>query len=171
MRRNFGVLTLSFQTVRRTRPTPRPQWVCLPRAFLRQPSLLYPPHDPSSDGGQCNPPERIWDDVTQEKCIRCIKTGAECGPNLTQFESDKTRRGKKRKAKQSLDRDSAKSTCRRTSILETLRPDSPFHDDSTRIETAAGKATFLAASDDDNNSPELTPLVEEHGSPVDTDSM
>jgi hypothetical protein len=138
--------------------------VCLPA-----PSLLYPPHDPKSDGGQCNPPERRWDDVTQEKCLRCTKTGAECGPNLTQFESDKTRRGKKRKAKQSLDHDSAQSTWRGASILETLRPE-PFHDDSTRIETASARATFLAASDDDNY-PEPTPLVEEHGSPVDTDSM
>jgi hypothetical protein len=131
---------------------------------------LCPPHDPTSDGGQCNPPERRWDDATQEKCIRCIKTGAECGPNLTQFESDETKRGKKRKAKQSLDRDSAKSTRRRTSISETLKPDSPFHDDSNRIETASGGATFSAASDD-NTYPESTPLVEEHGSLVDTDFM
>jgi len=133
-------------------------------AVPAQPSLLL---YPKSDGGQYNPPERRWDEIKQEKCIRCFKIGVECGPNLTQFESNVTSRGKKiqnRKAKQSLDHDSAQSTSRARSRLGTPRPESSFHDDSTRIKTAPGRATFLAASEDHNH-PESSPRVEEHGSP------
>lgn len=95
----------------------------------------------------------------REKCTRCTKTGNNCGPNLTQFESGVTERAKKRKAKQSLERSSAPS-----------RPDLYPHYDPNTTVVAPGTATSLAG-DDDITEPESTPHVERSESPADANSM
>ena len=95
----------------------------------------------------------------QEKCIRCIKAGNDCGPNLTQFDSGITKRAKKRKAKRSLDHGST-----------TPRPLPYSHDDPNTIEVTPGRATSFAG-DDDITEPEPTSHVERDGSPLDANSM
>lgn len=127
-------------------------------------------HNLKSDGGQCNPPNRTWDENTQEKCIRCTKAGDECGPNLTQFESDTTSRGKKRKARLSLDHGSTQSNWRARSDFGNPRPQSSSHDGPDTTEASSGKEPSFAAGDD-NTKPESTPRVERYGSPVDANSM
>jgi hypothetical protein len=95
----------------------------------------------------------------REKCTGCTKAGNDCGPNLTQFNSGITKRGKKRKAKQSLDHGST-----------TPSPHLYSHDDPNTIEVAPGTATSFAGGDDITE-PEPTPYVERDGSPVDVHSM
>jgi hypothetical protein len=106
----------------------------------------------------------------QEKCIRCTKAGDDCGPNLTQFNSRITKRAKKRKAKESLDRGSTPSNRRARSTFGTPRPHSYSHDDPNTIEAAPGTATSFPG-DDDTTEPEPTPHVERYESPVDANSM